>query len=148
MPLTVPPGCGDRSLGGSSVRDVAITAVSKPVGGESRAAVAVSGRRRWPLKGVSVLIGATLSLAVVTGCSQAINVATLEQELASQIAVQQGIGVSTVKVVCPATVEVAEGSVVECSAVIDGASSTVTVTQTDGNGAMQWVLSSDIPPGN
>ena len=125
-----------------------MTAGSKPVGGESRAAVEVSGRRRWPVKAVSVMIGATLSLAVVTGCSQAINVATLEQELASQIAVQRGIGVSTVKVVCPATVEVAEGSVVECSAVIDGASSTVTVTQTDGNGAMQWVLSSDAPPGN
>lgn len=103
----------------------------------------VRSRRR--VRTPSLFIGLGLALAVATGCSQAISVETLEDELASQIAVQRGVGVSAVKVVCPATVEVAEGSVVECSAVIDGKAFTATITQTDGEGGMQWVISADDP---
>lgn len=97
----------------------------------------VRRRRGLGLLGIVVVVAALLA----TGCSQAINVETLENELGAQIAVERGVGASAVKVVCPATVEVAAGSVVDCSAVIDGQSFTVTVTQTDGEGAMEWILS-------
>jgi hypothetical protein len=110
-------------------------------GNELRAGTGGGHRRRhrrgFGLLGAVVLVAGLLT----TGCSQAINVETLENELASQIAVQRGVGVSAVKVVCPATVEVAAGSVVDCSALIDGQPFTVTVTQTDGEGAMEWILS-------
>jgi hypothetical protein len=90
-------------------------------------------------------MGVALSCVVVAGCSQSINVGTLEQELVSQIAVQRGVGVSTVSVTCPSPVEVTEGSVVECAALVDGQPFTVTVIQTDGEGAMEWVISPDEP---
>jgi hypothetical protein len=92
-----------------------------------------------------VALGVALSCAVVVGCSQSINVETLEQELVSQIAVQRGVGVSAVSVTCPSPVELTEGSVVECQAEVDGQPLTVTVTQTDGEGAMEWVINPDEP---
>jgi len=98
--------------------------------------------RRGPAM-LFVAVGIAVASVVMAGCSQAINVEALEQELESQIAVQRGVGVSEVKVVCPATVDVAEGSVVECSAAIAGQPFVVTVTQTDGEGAMQWVITPD-----
>lgn len=96
-------------------------------------------------RAIILAVGVALSCSVVAGCSQSINVETLEQELISQIAVQRGVGVSTVTVTCPSPVEVTEGSVVDCPAVVDGQPFTVTVTQTDGEGAMQWVINPDEP---
>lgn len=135
--------CGERGPPGCSVRGVAIKA--NPTGmtraGNDLPGGTGDGPRRRHRRGLG-LLGAVVVMAglLATGCSQAINVETLENELASQIAVQRGVGVSAVKVVCPATVEVAAGSVVDCSAVIDGQPFTVTVTQTDGEGAMEWIL--------
>ena len=137
--------CGERGSPGCSVRGVAIKANPTGMtraGNDLRGGTGDGPRRRHRRRGLG-LLGAVVVVAglLATGCSQAINVETLENELASQIAVQRGVGVSAVKVVCPATVEVDAGSVVDCSAVIDGQPFTVTVTQTDGEGAMEWILS-------
>jgi hypothetical protein len=91
--------------------------------------------------------GLAMSVLVVTGCSSpSINVATLEDELASQIADQRGVDAASVEVVCPTPIEVAEGSVVECMSSVDGESFTVLVAQTDDKGTMEWVLRPDDEP--
>lgn len=77
---------------------------------------------------------------VAAACSSTLNVSTLERELASQIAVQQQVPASEVRVTCPESIEVAEGARTRCTATVAGNEVDVEVTQLDAEGTVEWVI--------
>lgn len=85
-----------------------------------------------------VALGAVAVAAAA--CSSTINSATLERELASQVAAQQQLPASEVSVDCPDPIDVSEGSVTRCAATLAGEPAEVDVTQVDGSGTVEWVL--------
>lgn len=87
----------------------------------------------------ALVVLAALGL-VAAACSSTINGATLNQEVAAQLAAQQQLPASEVSVDCPDTIDAAEGSVTRCAATLAGEPAEVDVTQVDGSGTVEWVL--------
>lgn len=83
-----------------------------------------------------------LALVALLGvaCSSTINTTTLEQEVAAQVAVQREVAASEVSVDCPDSIEVSAGAVTRCSATIAGTSADIDLTQSDGDGNVEWVI--------
>lgn len=96
-------------------------------------------RRLRTLVGLVAVSG--LAAMVATGCSEpSINVGELEAELSVQVAGRLGVDPAALAVSCPDPVPLDAGTSVTCTATTGDASYPVTVTQVDGDGAVQWSL--------
>lgn len=95
-----------------------------------------------PARPPRLLLAASLGLLALgaVACSSTINVTTLENEIASQVAAQQQVPASEVSVDCPDAIEVVEGAVTTCAATVAGDSVEIEVTQLDGDGRVEWVI--------
>jgi hypothetical protein len=102
---------------------------------------------RHPRRLLGVLVAAGACAIAATGCSgPAINASELEAELSVQVADRLGVEPAAVAVSCPDEVPLDTGSEVTCTATTGDRSYPVTVTQVDGQGAVQWSLDDQAGP--
>jgi hypothetical protein len=80
-------------------------------------------------------------LPALAACSKTIDTASLEENIRSELTAQAGVTPTDVS--CPDDVPVEAGATFECTVTAeDGSTATVTVTQTDDEGNLDWEVTS------
>ena len=86
-----------------------------------------------------VVVLATVALAACG--EQVLNTDELEGQIATELEAQTGVAPTSVE--CPADVPVEQGGTFRCTVTADdGSSAGITVTQTDDDGGIDWVVDS------